>query len=73
MENKNDLLENFQTLQNLKFEVYKQSNNLDYHQIGILKLHLPQQTVDLSKVYGKYKKELSITDIAALIVHKYDL
>lgn len=70
--NNNDFITHLQILQNLKFAIFQQSKNINYQQIHIFDIDADQK-IDLIKIYEKYKKELSIDQIAKLIVQKYHL
>lgn len=68
-----NLLANLKKLQDLKFEIYIQSNLVDYHQFDILTLTLTGEIVALDKVYQQYKNQYTITKIAKIIVDRYKL
>ncbi|MCH4058235.1 hypothetical protein [Lapidilactobacillus gannanensis] len=69
-----NLLPNLKKLQDLKFEIYIRSQHqLDFHYFGLYTLELPQQTVDLGAWYHRFKQQLTIDEIAALIVDRYQL
>lgn len=68
------LLPNLKKLQDLKFEIFVRSQGrLDFHRFGIDQLTLPEETVDLVDWYHRYKQQLTLPEIADLIVTQYHL
>ena len=69
---KTTLLDNLQYLQDLKFEIFIHST-LNYRQIKIEKIELPDQSIDLIHYVHKYRETKSIAELANLIKEKYNL
>lgn len=68
------LLPNLKKLQDLKFEIYIRSqHHLDFHHFGLYTLATQQQTIDLGDWYHRLKDQLTIAEIADLIVAQYRL
>ncbi|WP_125767172.1 hypothetical protein [Lapidilactobacillus wuchangensis] len=68
------LLPNLKKLQDLKFEIYLRSHHqLDFHYFGLYTLETKQQTIDLGDWYHQFKDQLSLTELADLIIKHYQL
>ncbi|GKQ42225.1 hypothetical protein RD055328_01480 [Companilactobacillus sp. RD055328] len=71
---KDRLIENIKLLQDLKFEIYSRSSNLDFHSFDIYKIIINNdEVIDLSDWISNYKEKNSLPEIAEMIVQEYGL
>lgn len=67
------LINNIKVLQDLKFEIYSRSSNLDFHSFNLYTLQVDDEVIDLTKWIGEFKVNQPLSEIAEMIVQEYQL
>lgn len=68
------ILENIKKLQDLKFEIYDRSfHKIDFHDFGVLNLKSSNKDIHLDEIYNTYKDEYSLSEIADIVIKRYEL